>query len=194
MNFSNKYLQHLIEEITKINTAKLEQIIHQLVGLRKRKGRLFVIGLGGSAANASHAVNDFRKLCNIEAITPIDNFSEFSATTNDQGFEFGFTESLKVSKINKNDLMIVMSVGGGDLRRKSSIGIINSIKLAKKKKCKVISFTGKKNGFAGRNSFINISLSSKKKEFLTPYAESIQPIIWHCLVSNPNLQTKKTFW
>tara|TARA_B110000027_G_C16052775_1_gene270720 strand:- start:353 stop:937 length:585 start_codon:yes stop_codon:yes gene_type:complete len=194
MNFSSSYLKQLIEEISKISSIKLEKIVQKLVNLRKRQGRLFIIGIGGSAANASHAVNDFRKLCNIDAITPIDNYSEFSATTNDQGFEFGFTESLKISKINKNDLMLVLSVGGGDIKKKSSIGIINSIKLAKIKKCKVISFTGKQDGYAGKNSDINVSLSLKKKEFLTPSAESIQPIIWHCLVSHPNLQTKKTFW
>jgi len=192
--FSNSYFKELIEAIDNIDSAKIEKTVDLLIRLKKAKGRLFIVGIGGSAANASHAVNDFRKLCNIEAISPIDNFSEFTATTNDQGFEFAFSESLKVTKINKKDVLLVMSVGGGDIKKQSSIGLINSIKLAKSKNCKIISFTGKKDGYAGLNSDLNIHCEVSKKSFLTPCSESMQAIIWHCIVSHPRLQSRKTFW
>lgn len=192
--FSDYYFKELVGAINNINFTKIEKIIDLLLKLKKNKGRLFIVGVGGSAANASHAVNDFRKLCNIDAITPVDNLSEFTATTNDQGFEFAFTESLKVSKINKKDVLLVMSVGGGNVKRKSSLGLIESIKLAKSKKTKIISFTGKKDGYAGINSDININCKIKQKSFLTPCSESLQVIIWHCLVTHPRLQSKKTFW
>jgi D-sedoheptulose 7-phosphate isomerase len=193
-NFTNLYLDKFSELVKNLDTIKLDKIVNLLANLRKKNGRLFIIGIGGSAANSSHAVNDFRKLCNIEAITPIDNFSEFSATTNDKGFEFSFIESLKISKLNKKDILLILSVGGGNLKRNSSIGIIKSIKLAKSRKCKIISFTGKSDGYAGKNSDINIALPNDIKKFLTPYAESMQTVIWHFLVSNPKLQKKNTFW
>ncbi len=192
--FPKHFFNEIIKEIKNINFNKIEKIINLLVKLKKVKGRLFIVGIGGSAANASHAVNDFRKLCNIDAISPIDNFSEFTATTNDIGFENAFTESLKISKINKKDILLVMSVGGGDLKRKSSIGLINSIKLAKKKNCKIISFTGKKNGYAGLNSDLNIHCKATNSLFLTPFSESLQAIIWHCIVSHPKLKIRETFW
>ena len=194
MIFQKDFFSKLIEEIKKIELKKIEKIVNLLSRLRNRKGRLYIIGIGGSAANASHAVNDFRKLCSIDALSPIDNFSEFTATTNDQGFDNAFTESLKTSRISKKDVLMVLSVGGGDERRKSSIGIIKAIKLAKSKGVKIVSFTGKKNGYAGLNSDINISLSESKQKYLTPFAEAIQPVIWHCLVSHPKLQSKRTFW
>lgn len=194
MIFQKDFFSKLIEEIKKIELNKIEKIVNLLSRLRNRKGRLYIIGIGGSAANASHAVNDFRKLCSIDALSPIDNFSEFTATTNDQGFDNAFTESLKTSRISKKDVLMVLSVGGGDERRKSSIGIIKAIKLAKSKGVKIVSFTGKKNGYAGLNSDINISLSESKQKYLTPFAEAIQPVIWHCLVSHPKLQSKRTFW
>ena len=194
MIFQKDFFSKLIEEIKKIELNKIEKIVNLLSRLRNRKGRLYIIGIGGSAANASHAVNDFRKLCSIDALSPIDNFSEFTATTNDQGFDNAFTESLKTSRISKKDVLMVLSVGGGDERRKSSIGIIKAIKLAKSKGVKIVSFTGKKNGYAGLNSDINISLSESKQQYLTPFAEAIQPVIWHCLVSHPKLQSKRTFW
>ena len=127
-NFSKYYFQNLIDTISEIDSVKIEKIIDLIKNLNKNRGRLFVVGVGGSAGNASHAVNDFRRLCNIDAISPVDNFSEFPAATNDEGFEFAFTESLKISKINKKDILLVMSVGGGSIKKNSSIGLINAIK------------------------------------------------------------------
>ena len=194
INFSKHYFKNLIDSINKINFFKIEQIVDLLKNLKKIKGRLFIVGIGGSAGNASHAVNDFRRLCNIDAISPVDNFSEFTAATNDQGFEFAFTESLKISKISKKDILLVMSVGGGDIKKNSSVGLINAVKLAKSKYCKIISFTGKKNGFAAVNSDLNICCEVKHKSYLTPFAESIHPVLWHFIVSHPKLQSRKCFW
>jgi len=194
LNFSNNYFQSLKDSISKINFENIEKIVDLLKNLKKKNGRLFVVGVGGSAGNASHAVNDFRRLCNIDAMSPVDNFSEFTAATNDEGFEFAFTESLKISKINKKDVLLVMSVGGGDLKKNSSIGLINAIKLAKSKNCKIISFTGKKNGYAGLNSNLNVYCEVKEKNFLTPFSESMQAIIWHFIVSHPKLKSRKCFW
>jgi D-sedoheptulose 7-phosphate isomerase len=194
INFTENYFQNLVDTISKINSKKIEQIIDLLKNLRKKNGRLFIVGVGGSAGNASHAVNDFRRLCNIDAISPVDNFSEFTAATNDEGFEFAFIESLKISKINKKDILLVMSVGGGDLKKNSSVGLINAIKLAKSKNCKIISFTGKKDGYAGLNSNLNVHCDVKEKSFLTPFSESMQAVIWHFIVSHPKLQSRKCFW
>jgi len=193
-NFSKYYFQNLIDTISEIDSVKIEKIIDLIKNLNKNRGRLFVVGVGGSAGNASHAVNDFRRLCNIDAISPVDNFSEFTAATNDEGFEFAFTESLKISKINKKDILLVMSVGGGSIKKNSSIGLINAIKLAKLQKCKVISFTGKKDGYAALNSNINVYCKVKEKSFLTPFSESMQAVIWHFIVSHPKLQSRKCFW
>jgi len=194
MSFEKNFIKDFANTIFKIDQKKLLKIVKLLFELRKKKNRLFIIGLGGSAGNASHAVNDFRKLCQINAISPTDNVSELSATANDTGFENIFVESLKISQISKNDILMVMSVGGGSYKKKSSIAIINAIKYAAKKKCKIISFTGKKNGYAAKNSFINISCEIKNFYQLTPFAESAQVVIWHLLVSHPKLQLKKTFW
>ena len=193
-NFSKYYFQNLIQEIENINSIKIEKIVELIKNLKKNKGRLFIVGIGGSAGNASHAVNDFRRLCNIEAISPVDNFSEFTAATNDQGFEFAFTESLKISKINKKDILLVMSVGGGNVKKNSSVGLINAIKLAKSQKSKIISFTGKKNGYAALNSNVNIHCEPKVKSFVTPFSESMQAVLWHFIVSHPKLQSRKCFW
>jgi len=194
INFTKSYFQSLNDSISKINFKNIEKIVDLLKNLKKKSGRLFVVGIGGSAGNASHAVNDFRRLCNIDAISPVDNFSEFTAATNDEGFEFAFTESLKISKINKKDVLLVMSVGGGDIEKNSSVGLINAIKLAKSKNCKIISFTGKKNGYAALNSNLNVYCEVKEKSFLTPFSESMQAVIWHHIVSHPKLQSRNFFW
>ena len=193
-NFISKYFNQisLISKLIDING--INKLVYELKSLKKRNGRLFFLGVGGSAGNASHAVNDFRRLCNIEAISPVDNFSEFTAATNDQGFEFAFTESLKISKINKKDILLVMSVGGGNVKKNSSVGLINAIKLAKSQKSKIISFTGKKNGYAALNSNVNIHCEPKVKSFVTPFSESMQAVLWHFIVSHPKLQSRKCFW
>jgi D-sedoheptulose 7-phosphate isomerase len=194
MQFFQNYFNEIKNSIFALDSKKINLVILELKKLRKRNGRLFIIGIGGSAANASHAVNDFRKLCMINAISPVDNISEITARTNDDGFENIFFDSLEVSNINKQDLLLIFSVGGGNLKKNISVNIINAIKLAKKRKLKIISIIGKKDGYAYENSDICLLINIKDKKFITPISESMQSIIWHYFVSHPLLQIKKTKW
>jgi D-sedoheptulose 7-phosphate isomerase len=194
MDFIKKYF-NLIEKVSKtIKTESLLRIIEILRKTRLSKGRLFIIGVGGSAGNASHAVNDFRKLCGIDAYAPTDNVSEITARTNDQGFEYIFSEYLKISKLTAKDTLLVFSVGGGNEKKRVSVNLINAIKLAKLKKSKVISIVGRNDGFAFKNSDVSIFVDSKNKKLVTPISESFQVVIWHLLVSHPKLQINPTKW
>jgi D-sedoheptulose 7-phosphate isomerase len=194
MDFIKKYFNLIAEVLKTIESKNLYKIIEILRKTRLSKGRLFIIGVGGSAGNASHAVNDFRKLCGIDAYAPTDNVSEITARTNDQGFEFIFSEYLKISKLGSKDTLLIFSVGGGNEKKKVSINIINAIKLAKAKKSKIISIIGKNDGFAYNNSNVCIFVDSKNKNLVTPVSESFQTIIWHLLVSHPKLQINPTKW
>ena len=166
----------------------------ELKSLKKRNGRLFFLGVGGSAGNASHAVNDFRKLCNIECYCPTDNVSELTARINDEGWDSSFAEWLKVSKINKKDSIFIFSVGGGSKIKKISVNLIKAIDYAKKKKIKIFGIIGKKNGYAKKKGDNIIVVPEVDSKLVTPFSEAFQAVIWHCLVSHPLLQTCKTKW
>jgi D-sedoheptulose 7-phosphate isomerase len=194
MKSFNKFKAEFVNTLQLINENKFYDCVKMLQDLRKRGGRLFIIGVGGSAANASHAVNDFRKICNIEAYCPTDNVSELTARTNDDGFEYIFQDWFKTSKVNKRDLILIFSVGGGNLKKKVSINIINALKYANKNKTKSICFVGKKNGYAFRNSSVSIYFNVNNKKLVTPISEAMQAVIWHALVSDPLLQINKTKW
>ena len=194
MKFSKNYIDEFIKSIKKLNFINIDQIINILGRLSKSKGRLFIIGVGGSAGNASHAVNDFRKLCNIDAYTPVDNISEVTAKTNDEGFETIFDTYLRLSNFSKKDVLMVFSVGGGNLKKKVSVNLISAIKYAKTKKGKVVSIVGRKDGYAYKNSDAKIVVETNQKKMVTPFAETFQVLIWHLLVSHPKLQKNKTKW
>lgn len=193
----NSFTKNFIEEVSysfeNLDTTKLEKVINLLKKLRENNGRLFILGIGGSAGNASHAVNDFRKLCNIDTYTPIDNISEITAKTNDEGFETIFDSYLKLCKLNKKDVVMIFSVGGGDIKRKISVNLINAIKYSKKVNSKSISFVGKK-GYAFKNCDYSLIFKTKNDFFRTPISESMQVLIWHLIVSHPLLQINKTKW
>lgn len=197
LNMENVIENYFIEKkiiISKLDFKKIEHLVDELVKLRSKKGRLIFLGIGGSAGNCSHAVNDFRKLCGIESYCPTDNVSEITARTNDDGFETIFSKWLKVSNLNKNDALFIMSVGGGDKKKNVSVNLINAIKYAKKVRSKVFSIVGKKEGFAYVHSNISIFVDVENKKHLTPHAESFQTAIWHSIVSHPKLQIHKTKW
>jgi len=194
MNFIKTYKKNIIESLFKLDEEKIDQTILLLKKLRKNKGRLFIIGVGGSAGNASHAVNDFRKLCNIDAYTPVDNISEITAKTNDDGFETIFDSYLKLTNFSKNDLLMIFSVGGGNIKKNVSVNLIRAIKYAKSKKGKSICIVGKSDGYAYKNSDISILINVKNKKLVTPVSETFQTLIWHLLVSHPQLQLNKTKW
>ena len=194
MNFIDTYFKNISYSLEKINKNKLLKIINIFKKLRNSKSRLFIIGVGGSAGNASHAVNDFRKLCNIDAFTPVDNISEITAKTNDEGFETIFDTYLKLSKFNKSDVLMIFSVGGGNVKKKVSVNLIKAIKYAKLKKGKTISIVGKKDGYAYKNSDISIIVNVENKKLVTPVSETFQVLLWHLFVSHPDLQLNKTKW
>ena len=194
MKLINNFFENINFTLSKLDKNRINDTIKLLKKIRNNQGRLFIIGVGGSAGNASHAVNDFRKLCNIDAYTPVDNISEITAKTNDEGFETIFDTYLKLCKINKKDMLLIFSVGGGNLKKKVSTNIIKAIKFVKKKKNKIVSIVGRNDGYAYKNSDIKILIKVKDKKFVTPISETFQALIWHLFVSHPDLQTKKTKW
>ncbi|MBD1173039.1 SIS domain-containing protein [Pelagibacterales bacterium SAG-MED03] len=194
MQFTKNYFLNFSKALQAIDLKNLDKAAKLIAETRKNKGRLFILGVGGSAGNSSHAVNDFRKLCNIEAYSPTDNVSEITARTNDEGFKTIFSEYLKVSNLNKKDTLLIFSVGGGNLKKNVSLNLIDAIKLAKKRKSKTICFVGKSDGYAFKNSNISILMSSPDKNFVTPVSEAMQAVLWHSLVSNPILQKQRTKW
>jgi D-sedoheptulose 7-phosphate isomerase len=177
-----------------IDTARVELLANELAGLRERGGRLFILGAGGSAGNSSHAVNDFRRLCGIEAYSPVDNVSELTARTNDEGWETVFTGWLEISKLNNRDALLIFSVGGGDVERNVSANIVKAIDLAKSRRAKVYGIVGKSGGYTARNGDVVVVVPEINVERVTPHSEAFQAVVWHCLVSNPVLQTKRTKW
>tara|TARA_Y100000741_G_C18183585_1_gene530365 strand:- start:339 stop:923 length:585 start_codon:yes stop_codon:yes gene_type:complete len=194
MNFSENFFKNIIYSLEELNKIAIPQCIKVLTNLRKNRGRLFIIGVGGSAGNASHAVNDFRKLCNIDAYTPVDNISEITAKTNDEGFDTIFDTYLKLSNFNSKDVLMVFSVGGGNLKKNVSVNLIKAIKFANKKKGKIISIVGKSDGYAYNNSDVKILVKVKNKKLITPVSETLQVLLWHLFVSHPKLQINKTTW
>jgi D-sedoheptulose 7-phosphate isomerase len=194
MKFTQIFFQEAIKAISKIEKKKIKIIANMLNILRSNKGRLFIMGVGGSSANASHAVNDFRKLCNIEAYCFTDNISELTARTNDEGWDSTFVGYLKNSNLKSKDMLMTFSVGGGDSKKKISMNIVKALQFASKKKIKTISILGKKDGYAAKNSTISIIFDIDNKKLLTPLTESLQVLVWHYLVSSPILQKNKTTW
>lgn len=189
-----KYLAFLKEIIDKLDRESVGALIEELVRLQKRKGRLFILGVGGSAANASHAVNDFRKLCGIEAYCPSDNVAELTARTNDEGWESVFREWLKISKLNENDLLLIFSVGGGDEKRKISVNLIEAIKYAKKTRTKVAGVVGRDGGYVKKKADICILIPTVNEYLITPFVESFQSILWHLMVFKSDLNIKNGKW
>ena len=192
--FSKKYFKDISEISSKLETTKVDVLAKSLKKIRDQRGRIFFLGIGGSAGNCSHAVNDFRKLCNIESYAPTDNVSELSARINDEGWKSSFSNWLKVSNLSSKDCLFIMSVGGGNKKRKVSENLIEAIKLAKIKKAKIFGIVGYNGGYTGKNSDISIKIPKIDKNLITPYTESFQAIVWHCLVSHPLLKINNTKW
>lgn len=188
------YFEEANEITKKIDHNLIENLARNLSDLRKNKGRLFVLGVGGSAGNASHAVNDFRKLCSIEAYAPSDNVSELTARTNDEGWDTIFEGWLNISNINSKDALFIFSVGGGNIEKNVSPGIINAVDLAKKVGAKVFGVVGRDGGYTSSNGDCVIIVPTVNSERVTPHTEAFHAVVWHCLVSNPVLQIKETKW
>ena len=194
MNYLKQHLREHIEIANNIDLKKILLIVNFLHELRKKKGRLFILGVGGSAANASHAVNDFRKLCSIESYAPTDNVSELTARTNDEGWITVFENWLRISKVSKRDALLIFSVGVGDIKKKVSENIVRAIKYAKNQKSKILSIVGRSEGYAAKNSDISIIIPNVNKKNVTPHSEAYQSVIWHMIISHPKIKQYKTKW
>jgi len=194
MNHTKSFFTGAKEVIDKLQLKEISQLAFILKKIRKKKGRLFFVGVGGSAGNCTHAVNDFRKLCGIESYSITDNASELTARINDEGWDTSFSEWLKVSNLNKKDAIFVMSVGGGNIKKKVSINIVNAIKYAKRKKSLILGIVGRDGGFTKSHGDCVVTIPVINSKLVTPYTEGFHAVIWHCLVSNPILQIKKTKW
>jgi D-sedoheptulose 7-phosphate isomerase len=194
MNFTQNYLNEVKTIIDDIDIEKIEELVNCLADLRENNGRLFFLGVGGSAGNCSHAVNDFRKIVQIESYAPTDNVSELTARTNDEGWKTIFVEWLKISKLNSKDVLFVLSVGGGDIENNISMNIVSAIKYGKSIGCKILGIVGKKTGYTAKVSDLCVAIPEVNKENVTPHSEEFQAIIWHLLVSHPRLKLKQTKW
>jgi len=194
MGFSEKHLNETIEITKQINSEVVETIVELLSDVKATGGRLFVLGVGGSAANASHAVNDFRKLAGIEAYAPTDNVAEITARTNDEGWGGVFSGWLKVSKFNSKDCLFILSVGGGDKIKNVSPNLIEAIDLAKEVGARVTGIVGRDGGYTAINANVCLIVPTVNPDTVTPHSESFQAVIWHLLVSHPKLKTNSTKW
>ena len=194
MNFITKYLDQVKKIIDQIDKEQIKKMIQLIVETRNKEGRVFLLGVGGSAANCSHAVNDFRKLVNIEAYTPVDNVSELTARTNDEGWETVFIEWLRLSKLNNNDLILIFSVGGGNVEKNVSVNLIKAMDFAKSLGTKIGSIVGRDGGYAAKVSDVSVIIPVVDMDLVTPHSEEFQAIVWHLIVSHPKLQFNKTKW
>jgi D-sedoheptulose 7-phosphate isomerase len=194
MTHTRQYFSEVEQIARQIDQNAVEEMAHALAQLRDRGGRLFILGVGGSAANCSHAVNDFRKLCGIEAYAPTDNVSELTARTNDEGWETVFAGWLKVSKANENDAILVFSVGGGNAELNVSVNLVAGLDEAKARGLKVFGVVGRDGGYAAQVGDIVVIVPTADASRVTPHAEAFQAVVWHSLVSHPVLQVQDTKW
>jgi D-sedoheptulose 7-phosphate isomerase len=192
--FTTTFLEETIAVIKALDAAAIEAVASGLAAVRDGGGRLFLLGVGGSAGHASHAVNDFRKICGFEAYAPTDNVSELTARINDEGFETAFSEWLAVSRLGARDALLIYSVGGGDARKNISTCLVRAIELAGKVKAKVFGIVGRDGGFTGQSADACVIIPPLFKDRITPHTEGLCAVIWHLLVSHPALQRQATKW
>jgi D-sedoheptulose 7-phosphate isomerase len=194
MSYSAQHLKETAEIVAKINPADCEKCVAELRAVREHGGRLFMLGVGGSAANASHAVNDFRKITGIETYAPTDNVSELTARTNDDGWASVFVEWLRTSKLNSKDCLFILSVGGGNLEKNVSPNLVAAMQLAKQVGAKIIGIIGKDGGYTAKVADACVIVPTVNPNNVTPHSEAFQAVIWHLFVSHPDLKVNQTKW
>lgn len=194
MNPSENFLKQTAEIAAQIDCSMVEAMVDCLVQVRARKGRVFFLGVGGGAANCSHAVNDFRKLAGIEAYAPTDNVSELTARTNDEGWETVFASWLATSQANEKDAVFVMSVGGGDVKKNVSPNLVKALEEAKKRRLKILGIVGRDGGYTRQVGDFVLVIPTVDSPLVTPHTESFQAVIWHGLVSHPKLALREGKW
>jgi D-sedoheptulose 7-phosphate isomerase len=194
MSFSETFLAEVQEVTKQLDTQAIEQIATTLAEVRKQGGRLFILGVGGSAANASHAVNDFRKIVGLETYAPTDNVSELTARTNDEGWATVFEKWLRVSRLKKEDAILVLSVGGGNLEKQVSPNLVAALEYARSIGAKITGIVGRDGGFTAQVADACVVIPTVNPAHVTPHSEAFQGIVWHLLVSHPKLKAEKTRW
>jgi D-sedoheptulose 7-phosphate isomerase len=194
MTFANQFLEEVQLVAKRLDVEAVERVVAELARVRERGGRLFILGVGGSAANASHAVNDFRKICGFECYAPTDNVSELTARTNDEGWATVFSEWLKGSRINGRDGLLIFSVGGGNLEKNVSPNLVSAVQLAKEVGASVVGIVGRDGGYTAKAATACVIVPTVNPEHVTPHSEAFQAVIWHLLVSHPKLKVGKTKW
>jgi D-sedoheptulose 7-phosphate isomerase len=194
MSFTQQYLSEAGHILQRLNIKEIDKLIDLLVETRARGGRLFILGVGGSAANASHAVNDFRKIVGIETYAPTDNVSELTARTNDEGWASVFVAWLRISRLRPEDLILIFSVGGGNLERQISPNLVAAVQYAKSVGCKVAGVVGRDGGYTAQVADACVLIPTVSSAHVTPHSEAFQAIIWHLLVSHPSLKREQTKW
>jgi D-sedoheptulose 7-phosphate isomerase len=194
MNYSEQHLQETAQIVSQLNPALCEKAVDLLAAVRERGGRMFILGVGGSAANASHAVNDFRKIADLECYAPTDNVSELTARTNDEGWSTVFAEWLKGSRLNEKDALLIFSVGGGDLEKNVSPNLVAALQLAKERGSAVLGIVGRDGGYTAKVADVAIVIPTVNPGDTTPHSEAFQAVIWHLFVSHPKLKVAQTKW
>jgi D-sedoheptulose 7-phosphate isomerase len=194
MNFSRQFLSEAKEVIEGLDVEQIERMADLLAATRSEGGRLFILGVGGSAANASHAVNDFRKIAGIEAYAPTDNVSELTARTNDEGWAGVFESWLRVSRLRREDTLLVFSVGGGNLEKNVSPNLVQALQYAKTAGARILGIVGRDGGFTARTADACVIVPTVNAVHTTPHAEAFQAVVWHLLVSHPKVKQAETKW
>lgn len=194
MSYAQQHLDETAQVLAKLSAPELERAVDLLAAVRERGGRLFILGVGGSAANASHAVNDFRKICEFEAYCPSDNVSELTARTNDEGWGSVFAEWLKGSRLNAKDGLLIFSVGGGNLEKNVSPNLVTALQLAKERGAAILGIVGREGGYTAQVADVAIIIPTVNPINTTPHAEAFQAVVWHLFVSHPKLKNAPTKW
>jgi len=194
MSFTKQFLAEVQQVTAQLNEAAIEKCADELAAIRTRGGRLFILGVGGSAGNAGHAVNDFRKICGFEAYAPTDNVSELTARTTDEGWATVFSEWLKGSRINAKDGLLIFSVGGGNLEKNVSPNLVSAIQVAKSVGASVVGIVGRDGGYTAQQATACVIVPTVNPTHVTPHSEAFQGVIWHLFVSHPKLKVAQTKW
>ena len=194
MSYTGRYVEEAIAILQKLDQTAIERVLRELVELRDRGGRLFILGVGGSAANASHAVNDFRKIAGIEAYAPTDNVSELTARVNDDGWETTFSSWLKVSRLSSRDGVLVFSVGGGDLEKNISPNLVRALEVAQAAGATILGIVSRTGGYTAKVATACVIIPVISPDTVTPHAEAFQAVVWHLLVSHPSLLASAMKW
>ncbi len=194
MSYTKQHLTEAIDIINKIDVNAIEKIADLLANVKAQEGRIFFLGVGGSAGNCSHAVNDFRKIAGIESYAPTDNVSELTARTNDEGWATIFAEWLKISKLSPKDMLFIFSVGGGNLEKNISPNLVEALKYGKQIGSKIVGVVGRDGGYTAQVADACVIIPTVNADNVTPHSEAFQAVVWHLLVSHPKLKAKQTKW